>query len=77
MEQDILEFIEDKFCGRVLITLYLIAYHLALFLYFMLGIGAMEHDITEHIDGFFYVLSLNSAVENSVFLVGEGVEFAT
>ena len=42
----------------------------------MLWIGAMEDDVCQHIDSLQKVFVLYSAVEDRIFFIGEGIEFA-
>ena len=75
-EYDVLELIVYQLGRRVVVALYLIGYHLCLFLYLGLGIDAMEDDIAEQVDGSGQMLAQDGGIIYRVFLVGEGVEVA-
>ena len=76
VEEDVLELVVDKLGRGVLVALYLVAHHLALFLHLGLGIGAVKDDVEQHVDGLPIMLALDGTVEDGVFLVGEGVQLA-
>ena len=75
-EENVLEIVVDKLGGRVLVALYLVAHHLALFLHLILRILAMEHDVLQHIEGTAQVALFDGAVVDGVLLVREGIELA-
>ena len=77
IEKDILEFVVDQLCGRVVITLDFIADNLYLLVNLMLGILAVEDDICQYIDGFGEVLLRNGCIEDSIFFIGKGIHIST
>ena len=77
LKEDILEFIVDEFCWRIVITLDFIAYHFDLFINLLLRILTVEDNIRQHIHGLGEVLLRDGSIKSGVFLVGESVEFTT
>ena len=77
LEENILEFVIDKFCWRIVITLDFIADDLHFLVNLLLRILAVEDDIRQYVDGLGEVLLRDGCIEGGVFLVGEGIEFTT
>ena len=76
-EDGILEIVEDELCRRVVVALYLVAYHFHLLVYLRLRIGAAEHDVGEEVYGTREMVFQNGGIVHRVFLVGKGVEVAS
>ena len=75
-EQQILEFIEDKLCGRVVITLDLIANYLFLHFQLSLRIGAVEDNVGQEADGPFHMVAQHGSIINGMLLGGKGIQLA-
>ena len=77
LEKDILELVVDQFCWRIVITLDFIADNLYFLVNLMLGILAVEDDISQYIDGLGEVLLRNGSIEDRILFIGKGIQVST
>ena len=77
LKQHILEFVVDKFRGRVVITLDFIADDINLMFDFMLRVLAVEDDVRQQVDSPRKVLALDGSIKDGILLVGKGIQVAT
>ena len=73
-KKESLEVIENQLAGRVIIALYLIDHDLHLLLHLVLGIGAVENDIHQQVDGSVEMLSWEGAVVDRLLLARIGIQ---
>ena len=76
-KDNILEFIVNKLCWRIVIALDFIADDLHFLVNLLLGIQAMEDDIRQHVDGLSEMFFRDGSIESRVFFVGKGIELTT
>ena len=74
LEEDVVKLIIDQFGGGVIVALNLVCDHFHLFVNLSLGVGAVEHDVAEQVDGAGQVVFQHRSIIDGVFLVGEGIE---
>ena len=77
IEKDILEFVVDQLCGRVVITLDFIADDINLMFDFMMRVLAVEDDVRQQVDSPRKVLALDGSIKDGILLVGKGIQVAT
>jgi hypothetical protein len=76
LENHILELVIDKFCRRVIITLYLVTDDIHLMTDFLLRVDTTEHDITEQVDSPVQVVFQNGGIEHGILLIGKSIQVA-
>ena len=76
-EEELVEIVVDEFRRRVVVTLYLIDDHLHLAFQFALGIGAVEGDIEEQVEGSGEVLPQGGTVIDGMLLTRVGIQVAS
>ena len=74
LKENILEFIVDQLGGRVIVALNLVADHLHLLVDLVLGIGAVEDDVRQQVDGLGEVFFGDGCVVDRVLLIGKRVQ---
>ena len=77
VEQQVLKLVVDKFGGRVVVALYLVADDVYLVGQFLVGIAAAEDDVAQQVDGTGQVFLQDGGIEHGVLLIGEGVQVAS
>ena len=77
LEDNVLKKVVYQFGRRVVVALYLVAYHFNLLVNLSLRILAMEDDIREQIHCLGEMLLEDGGIINGVLLVGEGIQFAS
>ena len=76
-EYMIFKLVVDQLGRRVVVALYLVADHLHLLVYLMLGILAMEDNISQDVYGLGKMLFRHGGIEHGVLLVGKGIQLAS
>ena len=74
LKEDVLEFIVNQLGGRVVIAFNLVADHLHLLVDLVLGIGAVEDDVRQQVDGLGEVFFGDGSVVDRVLLIGKRVQ---
>ena len=74
LKEDVLEFIVNQLGGRVVIAFNLVADHLHLLVDLVLGIGAVEDDVRQQVDGLGEVFFGDGSVVDRVLLIGKGIQ---
>ena len=75
-KEQVLKLVEDQLCRRVVVALYLVAYHLYFLVKLCLRIGTVEHNVSEQRDGTFDIVTQHRSVIDRVFLRRKGIQVA-
>lgn len=76
LEDEIVELIVDELRRRVVVRFYLVADDLHLLCYLLLGIGAVENDVGEHVDSLRQTVLEDCGIVHRVGFRGVGVEIS-
>ena len=76
-EEEFLEVIENELGGIVLVAVYLLEDDTALLVHLVLGVGAVEDNVSEQFEGARKILLQEGRVDDRLLLVGIGIEVAT